>query len=139
MRSDTGSPAMEPQPTLAHLDRLVEDTRREGLAVSLDIEGDRQPLEPALDVSAYRIVQEALTNVRKHARARAVSVRVIFDGDWLRLHVADDGVGASVGPDDGFGLLGIRERVEVYGGTLSVSSPVDGGFVLVAALPVGPP
>ncbi len=138
LRSDADGPAIEPQPTLSHLDELLEHTRRQGLAVSLDVKGNRRQLEPGLDASAYRIVQEALTNVRKHSQAHDVRVRVAFDGDWLRLRIADDGIGANGHTAGGFGLVGIRERAEVYGGTISVSSPAGGGFVLDAALPVRP-
>lgn len=136
LRSDVGLPDIEPQPTLAQLDRLVEESRRNGLRVDVSVEGDRRPLESALEVSAYRIVQEALTNVRKHARARSVSLRVGYEPTWLRLQIADDGVGGVVGTGEGYGLVGIRERVEVYGGTLSVSSPAQGGFTVDAVLPV---
>jgi signal transduction histidine kinase len=137
LRSDGALAATEPQPTLAQLDRLLDDTRRHGLKVDVCVDGQRRPLDPAVEVSAYRILQEALTNVRKHAKAQAVSVRVAYDDDWLRLSVADDGVGsaAAVG-GTGYGLVGIRERVEVYGGSLSLSSPANGGFAINAKLPV---
>jgi signal transduction histidine kinase len=94
-------------------------------------------------VSAYRIVQEALTNVRRHARARHVDVRVVYEPACLRLQVSDDGSGrareASLphdGRQPGYGLVGMRERVEVYGGRLSVSSPPTGGFTVDAELPL---
>jgi signal transduction histidine kinase len=138
LRSDDDLPVIEPQPTLAQLDRLIEETRRAGLAVHVSIDGDRRPLEPAVEVSAYRILQEALTNVRKHANAHTVSVRVTYDGDWLHLRVVDDGTGANRQEPNGFGLVGIRERVEVYGGSIALSSPGGGGFSLDAALPVRP-
>jgi signal transduction histidine kinase len=140
LRGDTGLPGTEPQPTLAQLDRLIDDARRNGLAVDLRIDGNRRPLEPAVEVSAYRIVQEALTNVRKHAQAQTVSLRLDFDDERLRLRIHDDGVGANdngaTRNGTGFGLVGIRERVEVYGGTLELSSPSGGGFAIDAALPV---
>lgn len=134
LRSNVELAGTEPQPTLAQFDRLVEETRRDGLAVDLCIDGDRRPLDSAVEVSAYRILQEALTNVRKHASAQSVSVHVTYDGDWLRLRVADDGVGADGRTQNGYGLVGIRERVEVYGGTLCLSSPPAGGFAVDAAL-----
>lgn len=128
-----------PQPTLAELDALVEESRQLGLAVALRVAGDRPALEPAIEVSAYRIVQEALTNVRKHARAHSARVDLGFEPEWLRMRVVDDGVGpAPATSANGHGLAGIRERVEVYGGQMSVSSAPGGGFVLEVALPVGP-
>ena len=139
LRSDGGFVDVEPQPTLAQLDELVESVRQHGLEVDLRIDGEPRVLEPGLEVSAYRIIQEALTNVRKHARAKVASVNVSYDDDALRLRVCDDGVGRTepLGAS-GYGLLGIRERVEVYGGTLTVASPVDGGFQIDAAMPVRP-
>jgi len=132
---DDRSSTMEPPPTLAELDGLLEDSRRAGLDVHVTIDGSRVELEPAVEVSAYRIIQEALTNVRKHAHARSVWVQLGFVGHGLRLRVADDGVGASLVTRTGLGLAGIRERVEVYGGELQVSSPESGGFVLEVSLP----
>jgi signal transduction histidine kinase len=131
----SGASTVEPPPTLAELDGLLEESRRTGLEVHLTIDGSRVALEPAVEVSAYRIIQEALTNVRKHAHARSACVQLGFVGDGLRLRVADDGVGASDVAGDGLGLAGIRERVEVYGGDLRVSSPESGGFVLEVSLP----
>jgi signal transduction histidine kinase len=135
--------ATEPQPTLSQLESLAADARRDGLVVDVHVVGGRRPLEPAVEVSAYRIVQEALTNVRRHARARHVDVRVVYEPDRLRLQVQDDGTGrpldTAVPRDDrprGWGLVGMRERVEVYGGRLSVTSPTSGGFVVDAELPL---
>jgi signal transduction histidine kinase len=140
LRSDSALAGTEPQPTLAQLDRLLDDTRRHGLRVDVHVDGDRRPLEPAVEVSAFRILQEALTNVRKHAKAQAVSVRVAYDDDWLRLSIADDGIGSqTTAASSGYGLVGIRERVEVYGGNLSFSSPASGGFTIDATLPVHRP
>ena len=136
LRTAQDSAPLEPQPTLAGLEGLIDDARGTGLVVDLAVEGERRPLDPAVEVSAYRIIQEALTNVRKHARANAVSVGVRYDGEWLRLSVADDGVGATPNSDAGYGLLGIRERVEVYGGRLSLSATPAGGFAVDVALPV---
>jgi signal transduction histidine kinase len=130
-----GGAPTAPQPTLAELGRLVEESRAHGLAVRLDVAGRPRTLEPTVEISAYRIVQEALTNVRKHAQAGAVSIKVCYDEDRLRLQVADDGVGVA-GPRAGFGLAGIRERVEIFGGMLSTSSPPGGGFAIDATLPL---
>jgi signal transduction histidine kinase len=143
LRTDGGLPPVEPQPTLAQLDRLVEHARGDGLLVDVQVVGSPRQLEPAVEVSAYRIVQEALTNVRRHANARHVDVRVVYEPECLRIRVSDDGSGrareASLSHDGrqpGYGLIGMRERVEVYGGRLSVSSPPDGGFVVDAELPL---
>jgi signal transduction histidine kinase len=141
LRSPADIAEVAPQPTIDNLDDLVEQTRRSGIGVDLEIDGQRPVLGPALEVTVYRILQEALTNVRKHAHAQTVRVAVGFEADLLTLRVADDGVGRSKGgyPEDretGHGLAGIRERVEVYGGSVSVASPAAGGFVIEAVLPV---
>lgn len=136
LRDDEGT-NLEPQPTLGQLEALVEESRRLGLVVTLQTEGVLPAVDPSVEVSAYRIVQEALTNVRKHASASAVQVLLRFADGQVHIRVVDDGspdqaVGESV---DGFGLLGIRERVELYGGRMSTRSTAQ-GFVLDASLPV---
>lgn len=140
LRDSADLPGTEPQPTLVLLDRLLDDARQAGLRVGLRVEGDRRPLDPAVEVTAYRILQEALTNVRKHAHARSVAVRLAYRSDQLCLQVRDDGAGAptprSAGPE-GWGLVGMRERVEVYGGTLLVGRPDGGrGWAVDATLPL---
>jgi signal transduction histidine kinase len=138
LRSDAGPNAAvaEPQPTLAGLDRLADETRRLGLRVDVEVVGEKPALEPGVEVSAYRILQEALTNVRKHADAQTVAVRLGYAADCVRLRVADDGRGANGGAGAGHGLVGIRERAEVYGGRVATLSPPGGGFVLEVELPV---
>jgi signal transduction histidine kinase len=141
LRSADAEAETAPQPTLGAVEELVEQTRRSGVQVRLDIDGDRRPLPPAFELTAYRILQEALTNVRKHARARSVSVALSYDADALRLRVVDDGVGCRAdarasAAETGHGLAGIRERAGIYGGTVTARSPSGGGFVLEAALPV---
>jgi signal transduction histidine kinase len=132
----------EPQPRLSEVEALADDARTDGLVVDVQLVGTPRPLEPAVEVSAYRIVQEALTNVRRHARARHVDVRVVYESDCLRLRVQDDGAGGRgdgtlrTDRPPGYGLVGMRERVEVYGGRLSVSSPAGGGFAIDALLPL---
>lgn len=127
-----------PQPSLANLDRLVEQVRGTGLPVDVEVEGHPGVVPPGVDLSAYRIVQEALTNVVKHAgdgaRAR---VRVAYSPDDLEVTVSDDGRGPA-GPVDaggGHGLVGIRERVAVVGGSVEAHPRDDGGFVVSARLP----
>jgi signal transduction histidine kinase len=141
LRDHDGVPATEPQPTLARLGRLVDDARPAGLEVDVRIEGEPRPLDPALEVSAYRILQEALTNVRRHAHATRVVIRVGYDDHRLRLHVADDGRGLTPPAETGragYGLVGIRERVEMYGGDLALSTSSIGGLAIDATLPIGP-
>jgi signal transduction histidine kinase len=124
-----------PQPGLARLAELVENVRAAGLAVDLTIEGTPQELAPGVDLSAYRIVQEALTNTLKHARASRALVRVRYAPAQLELDVRDDGIGGTVTP--GRGLVGMRERVAFLGGELEAGSTPSGGFVVRARIPVG--
>ena len=138
LRDSDGDPAFAPQPRLADVERLVEQTRAAGVATELRVEGDPQALSPGLDLSAYRIVQEALTNVIKHANASHAVVVLRYRSGELELEVVDDGVGGRGAESGGHGLLGIRERVELYGGRLSVGKREGGGYVLRARLPVAP-
>jgi signal transduction histidine kinase len=133
---DERQPALEPQPSLANVDALVGRARAAGLEVELTIEGDRRPLPAALELSAFRIVQEGLTNVLKHARARSARVVVCYRDRVLELEVADEGGGASDGGGGGHGLAGLRERVSVFGGRLEAGRRPDGGWTLRAVLPV---
>ena len=138
VRRDGDELALAPQPGLARLGAIVEQARATGLEVSLRIEGQARPLPPGLDLAAYRIVQEALTNTRKHADARAADVRIRYAAEALELEIVDDGRGGS--PDKsggGHGLVGMRERVSLYGGRLEAGPRVDGGFRVHAELPLG--
>jgi len=137
LRAATGSETTEPLPTLAALGDLADQTRALGLSVDVAVEGETLELPPAIEASTYRIIQEALTNVRKHARAAHVSVRLGYGRSCLSVTVSDDGVGADDAEGSaGHGLLGIRERVDMLGGRLTTRSPSTGGFVLSAELPV---
>jgi signal transduction histidine kinase len=135
LREDEGSD-LEPQPTLDQLEALGEESRLLGLDVTLRTEGVPAPVDPSVEVSAYRIVQEALTNVRKHASASAAEVVLRFADGQVHIRVADDGAPAPAADErpDGFGLLGIRERVELYGGRMTARATAQ-GFVLDASLP----
>ena len=127
----------EPQPGLERLDSLVEQVRATGLAVSLEIQGAPQALPAAVDLSAYRIVQEALTNTLKHSGAEHASVRVRY-GDPLALEVRDDGSGAVLSDaPEGNGLIGMRERAAMLGGSVDAGDAPNGGYVVSARLPLG--
>ena len=131
------SAAYEPQPGLERLDSLVEQVRATGLAVSLEIQGAPRRLPAAVDLSAYRIVQEALTNTLKHSGAEHASVRVRY-GDPLALEVRDDGSGAVLsGGPEGSGLIGMRERAAMLGGSVDAGDAPDGGYLVSARIPLG--
>jgi signal transduction histidine kinase len=104
--------------------------------VRLHVDGERVPLPRAIDLSAYRIVQEGLTNALKHAHAGRADVTVRYRPDELELEVADDGKGPATTNGNGHGLVGIRERVNIYGGEMSAGAAPAGGFILSARLPI---
>jgi len=136
MRRDGDGVELEPQPGLDGLDSLVEDVGRTGLPVRLHVDGDPFPLPRAIDLSAYRIVQEGLTNTLKHARASQADVTVRYRPDELEVEVADDGAGAATSDGLGHGLVGMRERVKIYGGVMNAGTAPEGGFILRARLPL---
>jgi signal transduction histidine kinase len=138
MRRDGENPELTPQPGLDNLDSLLADVGRAGLPVQMHVDGDPFPLPRAIDLSAYRIVQEGLTNALKHARASQADVTIRYGTDELRIEVRDDGEGASMGQTQGgLGLIGVRERVKIYGGEMSAGAAPEGGFLLTARLPLG--
>jgi signal transduction histidine kinase len=128
--------ARDPRPGIAGVGALVEQVRETGLEVHLRIEGESVPLAAGLDLSAYRIVQEALTNVLKHARAARVEVVVRYAGDRLELEVEDDGQGVDQHQGDGRGLAGMRERAAVFRGELTAGPLPGHGFRVWARLPL---
>jgi signal transduction histidine kinase len=137
LREDVdGEPARDPQPSLARLNDLVETARAAGTPVALTLEGQVTQLPQGVDLCAYRIVQEALTNVRRHAPGAAVDVDLAYSPDALRLRVRDHGPGATSPGSDGHGLLGMRERAIMVGGTLTAVPAEGGGFVVEAMLPI---
>ena len=136
LRRPEEAPALAPQPSLEHLEQLLSTTREAGLPVELTIEGTPAELPPALDTTAYRIVQEALTNAVKHANADRAEVLVRYGNGTVELVVSDDGRGNGDGGGSGHGLVGMRERVSVYGGELEAGPQAGGGFRLRATLPV---
>ena len=138
LRVDETAGDLAPQPTVNDLAQLTAQVSEAGLDVELRVEGERRQLEPAVELAAYRIVQEALTNTLKHAGASRSTVLLRFADDRLEIEVVDDGSGGSAqgGDGGGLGLAGMRERVDVLGGEL-VASPQDGGgFLVRASLPV---
>jgi signal transduction histidine kinase len=135
LRSDDEEAALLPQPGLARLDELVEHVGRAGLSVHVAVEGDPVELAPGLDISAYRIVQEALTNALKHADAGSARVLIAYRVRELGIEVSDDGRGDTAN-GVGHGLTGLRERVALFGGELEAGSGDGRGFVVRARLPL---
>ena len=129
---------LAPQPGLDGLDALLDEVRpRRACPCGCSVEGEPVPLPRAIDLSAYRIVQEGLTNALKHARASQADVDVRYAPDELQIEVRDDGRGAATSDGLGHGLVGIRERVKIYGGEMTAGAANGGGFVLSARLPLG--
>jgi signal transduction histidine kinase len=138
LRDEDEAAALEPQPGMENLGDLVERAREGGLTVDLALEGEARPLPRGVDLSAYRIVQEALTNTIKHAGPVRTRVNVRYGERELELEVADEGpVQATNGTGAGHGLVGMRERVASYGGRLRAGPRPEGGFVVHASLPLG--
>ena len=135
LRRPEEAPALAPQPSLEHLDRLVEQTREAGLPVELRVEGEAVELPAGVDLTAYRLVQEGLTNALKHARATRAEVLVNYGDGQIEVMVRDDGNGVGNGDGGGHGLVGMRERVLVYGGELDAGPQPGGGYRLRAKLP----
>ncbi|RYC12947.1 sensor histidine kinase [Nocardioides zhouii] len=136
LRSPGDRPPLAPQPGLDQLSRLVERTRSAGLPVEVVIEGDPIDLPPGLDLTAYRIVQEALTNTLKHAGPATAHVLVRYAATHVEIRVHDDGHGRRSDSGPGHGLVGMQERVAMYGGTLTAEEPASGGFAVTARLPM---
>jgi len=135
LRADEQAADHAPQPGLDQLPALLARNREAGLEVALEERGDPRPLAASIDVSAYRILQESLTNVRRHAPGARARVLVAYEPGRLRLEVADDGPGAVARVNGGgHGIVGMRERARLHGGTLEARGG-DGGFVVRAALP----
>ena len=128
--------ALAPQPSLSQLDDLIEQLRATGLPVELRIEGEAKPLPPGVDLSAYRIVQEALTNSLKHAGPSHAQVVIHYRADELALEITDDGTGNGEGGGAGQGLIGMRERVTLYGGVYESGRRESGGYSVRARLPL---
>jgi signal transduction histidine kinase len=136
LRSQGEGLALAPQPSLPNVDALVQTVRDAGVPVELRVEGEQTRLPPGVDAAAYRILQEALTNVVKHAGPARASVVVRYGDRIVEIEVADDGCGPVNGNEPGYGLAGMRERVELHGGSLDTGRGAAGGFVVTARLPV---
>jgi signal transduction histidine kinase len=137
LRRPEEAPARAPQPSLEQIDRLVEQAREAGLPVELRIEGEPVQLPAGVDLTAYRLVQEGLTNAMKHAHAERTQVVVRYGDSDIEVTVSDDGLGGGAsGPSGGHGLVGMRERVSVYGGELEAGPRPGGGYRLRARLPL---
>jgi signal transduction histidine kinase len=137
LRSDDEQLALAPQPSLENLDSLVAQVREAGLPVEVSVEGEQVALPPGVDLSAYRIVQEGLTNALKHAGPARARVYVRYRPDDVEVEIVDDGPGKQNGDRRGHGLTGVRERVALHGGELDVGRVPEGGYALRARLPLG--
>jgi signal transduction histidine kinase len=137
LRSDDERAELTPQPGLDQLRELLDQAREAGMSVSFTLEGPTRPLPKGAELAAYRVVQESLTNTRKHGGlAATAAVTLRYEPDGLVLQVTDDGLGAAAGAEGtGHGLTGMRERVEMYGGTVRAGPLPDGGYQVTARLP----
>ncbi|WP_151481793.1 sensor histidine kinase [Streptomyces albicerus] len=130
---------LEPAPGLGRLSELTAAFASAGLTVTVTTEGKEQPLSPGVDLTAFRIVQEALTNVTKHAAARAARVSIAYNRDRLTITVTDDGSGdapLAPSPSGGFGLIGMHERAQSVGGRVRAGRRPEGGFTVTTQLPI---
>jgi signal transduction histidine kinase len=137
LRTSNEQPAVGPQPGLGSLESLVEQVRQAGLPVELTVEGVPVQLAPGIDLCAYRIVQEALTNTLKHAGQATANVTIHYRNSLLEVEVSDTGTGPPPGVNgSGHGLIGMRERVNLYGGALEAGPRTEGGYAVSARLPL---
>ena len=136
LREDDAAPSYGPQPGMQTIETLVSTVRGAGLPVELDVEGTSRELPPGIDLAAYRVVQEALTNALKHAGPARAWVRVHWGADELTLEVANDGRNTPEG--NGYGHVGMQERLRLYGGRLESGARPEGGYVVRAHVPIGP-
>ncbi|HEX2303785.1 MAG TPA: histidine kinase [Gaiella sp.] len=137
LRDQSTTPEFAPQPSMRTVDVLVGTVREAGLSVELAVEGEPRELPPGVDLSAYRVIQEALTNALKYAGPAQAWVTVRWKEDELELEIANDGRSEPGGDGGGHGLAGLRERVSLVGGTIESGPRPDGGFVVRAHLPLG--
>ncbi len=140
LRDRDGAGAPAPQPSLARLDEMVAAVTAAGLPVGVRVDGDPRPLPPGVELSTYRVIQESLTNVLKHAGPARADVRIAYRDDALDVTVVDDGFGPARGNGvttcPGHGLLGMRERVHLFGGEFQAGGRPGGGFAVHARFPL---
>lgn len=134
---DDAGDGLGPQPGLGAITELVDQHRRAGLPVRLEVEGAPRPVPAGIELCLYRVVQESLTNVRKHAGAPPTDVVLRYRPDIVEVSVRDEGPGPRSRTRDGHGVAGMRERVGLYGGTFRAGPGIDGGFVVEASVPSG--
>jgi signal transduction histidine kinase len=139
LRDQGAMPEFSPQPGLGTMPDLLDTVRSAGLPVELAVEGTPYELPPGVDLAAYRVVQEALTNALKYGGTAHAWVSLRWREDELELEVANDGKGDGAGSGGGHGLAGMRERVSLYGGTVDSGPREGGGYIVRARLPVGSP
>jgi signal transduction histidine kinase len=133
----TAPAPLRPRPSIARLDELVAQARSAGVRVEAQVRGSQVPLDPVVELGAYRVLQEALTNVIKHAPGANATVVVDYGTRELRISVIDDGPGRTQASSSGHGLIGMHERVELAGGALTAGPLPEGGFGVEARLPLG--
>ncbi|WP_341770260.1 sensor histidine kinase, partial [Actinomadura darangshiensis] len=121
---------------LARLDELTQATAAAGLKISTEVEGDPRPLPAEADLAAFRIVQEALTNVARHSHAKSALIRIQYGDGAVTVSVENDGAAATTPSPDGTGIRGMRDRARALGGTLEAAPDPDGGFKVRARLPL---
>ena len=137
LRDDAdGGPDLVPAPGLADVEALVAGGAAAGVCVALNVEGERRPLPAGVDLCAYRIIQEALTNVRKHAAATTAAVTLRYTPSAVDIDVVDDGAGAAAPAGAGHGLVGMRERAALYGGWVEAGAVPAGGYRVHASIPL---
>jgi signal transduction histidine kinase len=137
LRDQGAMPEFSPQPGLGTIDALLDGVRAAGLPVDLEVDGAPHELAPGVDLAAYRVVQEALTNALKYAGPAHAWVSVRWSDDELQLEISNDGRPDGDGSTGGLGLEGMRERVSLYGGEIESGSRSGGGYVVRARLPIG--
>jgi signal transduction histidine kinase len=137
LRSGDEQAGLAPLPGLEQIRELIGQARDAGMSVSLTLFGAPRPLSEGAELAAYRVVQESLTNTRKHGGlAAAATIMMTYEPDGLLLQMTDDGLGAAAAPDGiGHGLTGMRERIEMYGGTVQAGPLPAGGYKVTARLP----
>src|SRR5262249_25148912 len=133
---DDGASPLQPVPGLADVDRLAADTTAAGVCVDVRWQGQRRPLPPDIDLSAYRIIQESVTNVVRHAGTRSCQVSLEYREQEIAIEVADRGQGGMSPPGTGYGLAGMRERAALLKGHFTAGPQSGGGFLVSARLPV---